>query len=1084
MLGGVAAFAMLAASAWAQDYTVTTATNLLEARPASATMLPIDSSHSANDSILVNLPFEFTYYGKLTTDVIVAAHGWIIPGAASEFPNSAPTSPHGQDSTSGAFPYSPGANSADGFVAALWSGNWRNINTGSGGACYVWTTGTAPNRHFVVSWENGGIGPIQNANITVQVHLHEGSGRIVFAYTTNSSGYGTTNYVCGLDSPTDSRYTAPLLNSTTNSGYPGSDFIFDPRTVTYSGTLLYDKLASDSSGIGNSLLLNQPLGEFPLELRANGVLASRVTTGSDGTFSITGIGVPSTTGVLALLAQNTAARVTTNGIAPTTEWVINGSLSLASTSVIGTVTLGATADPTASLRASFNIALTCSVARGWAVARISDSIPSIEIHYNDSDGAATAYTPPVGTSSALLRIGSTASLNPDAWDDAMVTHSYARHLLASIASYPTSSADARFDAVSDEQNAFAEGFGYYVWAAVSGTSQAIDGTSSSTATVHDLESPTVTVVKGPDVAGCAAGAIFDLLDPANETGDTVDGTLTPDRVLTVTETFTVAPKLNTFLQAWADASYDSSGITRVFIANRVLADDAFEPNDDRTEAPSAGLAGFLPKTLVLNRFNDDWLSVTLPAAAAALMADVKYDKFTTGADVALEIRDQGGTLLASGTYVVAAGALHATTGAVPNGTYKIGVRYVSGGTVPSYLLQVFVSPSMDARPVSDWTAGRPYDLPLGVADGIAPYTLATKGGPMPPGLGLNSETLRATGTPTTVGDYPVTIELRDSGDPVSIVSRSETVTINDVLTIGVARFVGFPAGRAIDTALPTIEGTPPFTLTMPSGALPEGLAFAPDSLHVTGTAAAQPSVNLELDGVDVAGSADHIATRAVVAAATDVTNAPTDLAAGDDACGWWFDAVQGSAVSFKAKTAKGRVKRLIAAAVLAPDRSEVLTARVKGKLGGLSVSKLVCPLSGRYYVIAASSEGEATQLLGSVAVNPSGSGKAKLVDFTQTDTTTVEVGALPGATLTLKFKGDKKQQLTPKIVSVTDPDGTPAIFGGNVVIDGVAGTLTMTLAEGGTWTIVLGATSATGTPGKLSYSYKLAQPKDAEYSAD
>jgi hypothetical protein len=1092
---GVFALAALAASAWAQDYTVTTATNQLEARPNAATAYNITSSgDDTQRRATATLPFDFPYYGSSVREITISAAAFIVPRSMSSIVNQMYiTSSHGQDATSGAFPYSEasgggsGDSGTDGVIAALWHYLHVNDSLAPAGRVYTWTTGAAPNRHFVVSWDNAKTGIAGAGAITVQIQLYEGTGRVCFAYSSGTYPSSLSGgYVCGIDSPIDTRFTAPLAADTTNTGYPGSDFILDPATVTGTGTLLYDRIISDASGIGNTTQANTAARHCRVELRRNsdGYVYATGETADDGTFSVTGFGLPAATpGSIVLLAQNAACRVAATPSGATTSWTLDNAFSFTSNTNLGTRTLTAATDANGDTRAALHVARTCYATYQWASTRTAATIPQVETLLHPASTAATSYQP-AGVSPASLRIASRAASNPDSWDDAMITKAYGRHVLAAIAGAPSTAYDDHFDAVSDEQNAFAEGFGYWLWAVVSETSQAIDGTSANSAAVHDLESPDVTVPKGPGVAGCVAGALYDLLDSANETGDTVDGTLTQERVFTTADTLTVAPKVDTFLQAWLDAGYDGVAITRGFATSGALADDVFEPNDDRTEAPSAGTVGFLPKTLVLNRFNDDWVSVTLPAAAVALGADAKYDKFTTGADLALEIRDQGGTLLASGTYIAGAGALHAATGAVPAGTYRVGVRHLSGGTVQAYVLQVFVPPTMDTKPVRDWTIGRPYDLPLGVADGIAPYTLVTTSGAMPPGMGLNPETLRGTGTPTTLGAFPLTIELRDSGDPVNVISRSETVTIHDVLKIGVAPYVGFPAGRAVEASLPTREGTPPFTLARTSGALPEGLALAPGTFDVTGTADPQPSVTLELDAVDVAGSADHITTRAIVAVAADIPNAPADLAAGDDACGWWFDAVQGSAVSFKAKTAKGRVKRLLTGAVLAPDRSEVLTAKVKGKLGGVSVSRLVCPLSGRYCVIAASDAGEATQLLGSVGVKPPKSGKAKLVDFAPTATTEIEVGALPSATLTLKFKGDKKQQLTPKVVSVTKPDGTPVVFGGNVVVDGFNATLTMTLPEGGTWTIVVGATSATGTPGKLSYSYKLAQPKDAAYSAD
>jgi hypothetical protein len=44
--------------------------------------------------------------------------------------------------------------------------------------------------------------------------------------------------------------------------------------------------------------------------------------------------------------------------------------------------------------------------------------------------------------------------------------------------------------------------------------------------------------------------------------------------------------------------------------------------------------------------------------------------------------------------------------------------------------------------------------------------------------------------------------------------------------------------------------------------------------------------------------------------------------------------------------------------------------------------------------------------------------------------------------------------------------------------------LTLPMPVGGTWTVVLGATSQHGTPGKFAYSYVVKQRKGAVYSAE
>jgi hypothetical protein len=1073
MLVGVAGFVSLAASAWAQDYTSATTTGRYVAPPANATSLGVDTFYSGQENAAITLPFDFPYYGRIITSGVVASRGFFQP-----LVTTASTS-----NGNGAFPLSV-SSTFDGIIAPCWDG-FDAGPSHSAGQVYTWTFGAAPSRTFVISWEGVKKPASGSSNLTFQLQLIEGTGEIVFAYPAADWG-PNLDYSMGIDSPVDTRYFCPLNTNSSNASNPGTDYVLTPRTLTFTGRLTYDRIVSDATGIGNAVQPNASLAGLRLEMRRDGaILANWGTTAADGSFSIPALGVASgSTGSFVLFASTTAATVTTTTGGSTAQWTVSSSLGFQSGANLGAVNLGSSADATGAIRAAMHVALVTEAARAFVAAHSNTPIPQLACLADNLAPYSSDYVPDAGSGIPLLQISGAAGNDPDSWDAGIITKLYARHVLRAIAALPSGTPDYRFDAVSTDKNAFAEGFGCALWAAVSGSSQLIDGTGASTALVYDLESPVIASPKGSDVAACVAAGLVDLVDAANESSDRINGAASPGSVVQIVDAFSVAPTVSAFVQAWSDAGFDSESLARAFIGAGALRDDATEPNDDITESVSLGTVGVRRSGQVLNRFNEDWYSLTLPSPLPTLMADATYSNTGVAVNVGFEIRSAAGALIATGVPVGSTGQIRATAGPLAAGTYKLGVRHLGGASVVTYTVQAYEPLSIAETPMRDWTLGRPYDEALGVTGGVAPYTLSAATGTLPPGLIFNSVTQRAIGTPTTPGVYQLSIGLHDDGLPANALTRDTTVTIHDVLKVAVARYVGFPAGRTLDLNLPTSGGTPPFTLSMPAGALPQGLAFGPNSLHVTGTAAAQPSVTLELDGVDVAGSADHIATRAVVAVATDVANAPTDLAAGDDACGWWFDAVKGSAVSFKVKTAKGRVKRLLTGAVLAPDRSEVLTAKVKGKLGGLSVSKLVCPASGRYYVIAASTEGEATQLLGNVAVNPPKSGKAKLVDFVQTDTTTVEVGALPGATLTLKFKGDKKQQLTPKVVSVTDPDGTPVVFGGNVVTDGVAGTLTMTFAEGGTWTVVLGATSATGTPGKLSYSYRLAQPKGVTYSAE
>ena len=228
-----------AASAWAQGYSVTAAEGRLEARPAGARPVEIDSSRADRATQAVWLPFEFRYYGWPIRSLLLSAHGCLFPGDAKGLGDpSDPAAPHGQDAASGAFPYRAGAAAADGVIAPLWT-KFQGVGDGSPacGHVFTWMAGEAPERRFVVSWEDVSLGA--DARVTVQVQLCEGTGRIVFAYAGDPAAFTASGVkrVCGFDEPGGDRFNSPLPGGAAISGWPGSDVVFEPRTVLFNSPL-------------------------------------------------------------------------------------------------------------------------------------------------------------------------------------------------------------------------------------------------------------------------------------------------------------------------------------------------------------------------------------------------------------------------------------------------------------------------------------------------------------------------------------------------------------------------------------------------------------------------------------------------------------------------------------------------------------------------------------------------------------------------------------------------------------------------------------------------------------------------------
>ncbi len=170
-------------------------------------------------------------------------------------------------------------------------------------------------------------------------------------------------------------------------------------------------------------------------------------------------------------------------------------------------------------------------------------------------------------------------------------------------------------------------------------------------------------------------------------------------------------------------------------------------------------------------------------------------------------------------------------------------------------------PSGPGRPVI--TAGTPSNGATGVAypgytftiasGGLAPFTWS-EAGPLPPGLALSPDG-QLTGTPVTAGDYSVTIIVSDSSVPALTGNLSVSVSISDSPIVvsstpqppgGVV--TNLYAGGAFRVAS---GGSPPFTWTVTSGGLPNGLALATNGA-LTGTPTSTGTFSFTVTATDSA----------------------------------------------------------------------------------------------------------------------------------------------------------------------------------------------------------------------------------------
>ncbi len=172
-------------------------------------------------------------------------------------------------------------------------------------------------------------------------------------------------------------------------------------------------------------------------------------------------------------------------------------------------------------------------------------------------------------------------------------------------------------------------------------------------------------------------------------------------------------------------------------------------------------------------------------------------------------------------------------------------------SMPKNLVIGITDPPVDFTPsiLEPGFAGIPYTVTFTGTGGDGKYTFALAGGAVPPGLEFNAETHTLSGTPTTVGTYYFV---------VNVTSGKQTTGRNLRLVIEPAQLTLLPLelpegyqGTAYSAHLTAQLGTAPYTFSVASGALPDGVNLAPDgAISGTPTTAGTYSVTLKVTDAD------------------------------------------------------------------------------------------------------------------------------------------------------------------------------------------------------------------------------------------
>jgi N,N-dimethylformamidase beta subunit-like protein/F5/8 type C domain-containing protein/putative Ig domain-containing protein len=124
------------------------------------------------------------------------------------------------------------------------------------------------------------------------------------------------------------------------------------------------------------------------------------------------------------------------------------------------------------------------------------------------------------------------------------------------------------------------------------------------------------------------------------------------------------------------------------------------------------------------------------------------------------------------------------------------------------------------------TVGAAYNTSLAATGGTPPYSWSLASGALPPGLTLATDGT-ISGTPGQSGNFSFTARVTDSSSPAATATRTLALSVTPPpLSITTTTLPSGTVGAAYNSSLAATGGTPPYSWSLASGALPPGLTLS------------------------------------------------------------------------------------------------------------------------------------------------------------------------------------------------------------------------------------------------------------------